>query len=535
MNPWEMDDSAFAAASAKNPWEMDNADIADYESLVAKKRSEVARPAGKSKVVSGAREQGSALVNFLRPIVTTAVEMAAQIPAFLGETLSPNVSELQEQQGNDFSILSGDYLKAAGKDLFRVAPFMTAPIGGTLPATAGTAAKLAYPALRGAAESGMYAVGSNALGDNVSLVDAMTLGGILGGGVDGGVARAGKAVGAVTPFARNAMAKMANVSPEALDAYSSAAGRANIAKAFGAEEGIAKDLTQLASPGFMEYMPETAAFNSLVGELRTPSNLGFVAKDLAYNPQIKRGGGALYEGQQRAKEEIAKNYRAPLLNKDGSAYRVVSPAQLNEQRKQFGLELDNAWNAIERGVPTDAIRIGKTAYASMRNRLMDVAEKEGMSEARKLLAAQAKKLGAKDDFLHSWIGNRTDKRDAELAIRETIAGVMTNPSIRKISKMEDLHTLDNVLGTDFASSIADASYARQLASKGARPGSFSAAIFPKYETGAWKTGATLLGGSPITGGRYLENLRALESMANATKGKTSAASSLAWPMLRTEE
>lgn len=500
---------------------------------LTKKTSEAHERNGKiAPVVS---EKTSAIAKSVLPVLRSAGEIAMQIPAFVGETISPNVTALAEQKGKDFSLLSPEYAKAAGRDVMRVLPFLTAPFGGELPATAGAAARAAYPVLRGAAESGMSAVGQDLLGgEYVNPADAMIVGGALGGAASHGATLAGKVIEKITPVARYAMAKLANVSPEALDAYSSAAGRANIAKAFGSEEQTVNDLTDMAGPSFMRYMPETEKFTESVAGLRMPTSLGWFAKDLRYNPAQSRGGGALYGGQQRATQEINENYRAPLLNKEGTAYRVVTPAQLNEQRKQFGQELDNAWNEIGKGIDKSAVDVGKRAYAAMRERLLDIAEKEGAGEAKALLAEQAKKLRARDDFLNAWAGKQRDRRNVERAMSNKVVGIMQRPTPRMISDYKTLQNLDEAIGSDFAGAVADASYARQLAGKGARPGAFTASIFPKYETGAFSPAASILGGSPITGGRYLENLRAAQSIADAAKTKGTAASALYWPLLTSD-
>lgn len=488
-----------------------------------------------SKIVPVISENASVVSRNILPFFRNLVDLASNVPGLIGETISPNITELAQSKGEDFSLASTEYAKAAGRDISRAIPFLTAPFGGELPAAAGSIARASYPVLRGSAEAGLSAVGQNLLGgDYVNPLDAMITGGALSGAASHGIGIAGKGIAKVTPIARDAMAKMANVSPEALDAYSSYAGRQNIAKAFGSEEQIVKDLTDMAGPSFMKYMPETEKFNEAIAGLKTPTSLGQFAKDLLYNPAQSRGGGALYEGQQRAAREISENYRAPMLNREGTAYRIVTPKQLNEQRKQFGQELDNAWNEIGKGIDKSAVDVGKRAYSAMRNRLIDIAEKEGAGEAKALLAEQAKKLGARDDFLNAWVGKQRDRRNIERSMSNKVVGIMQRPTPRMISDFKVLQNLDKAIGTDFSGAVADASYARQLASKGARPGSFSASILPKYETGALKTFSPIIGGSPVTGGRYLENIRAAQSISDAAKGRTFPISALYAPILSDE-
>lgn len=746
--------------------EMDDSDIADYEALSAtaqaqpqeapnemqeadQAQAQAPVKAGQSKVVPAAQGAVSKAIDWIAPKIETANEMSRAWPQFVANTISPNVGELAEQQGDDFSLLSTDYLKAAGKDLLRAAPLATSAIGAPV-AGLGALGRAGYMGLRGALESSGFAGLENLLrpdNEQISTIDAAALGGALGGGMSGGADLVGAGLSKTIPRIREFMANRAGVSPEALQAYSTPEGRALIAGAFGQEDRIAKDLLDIASPKYMEYMPETQAFNELVGKMKGKTNLVKLSPYLRYNPLEKSGGEHLFEGEKQALKEITENYspilkrsvpkistietinnpikegysvasgtvgpqpkrgvrdalslkgyksvydwafneskagrpidynnlpeeiedylvnygheKSALFNdamkaglKDGDFgtygdrvalptfakrigkanesgvsynyrdqrpeqglsvmstfddnienemadksykmfnsgenrlfyglksqtqkgsdgeelllipddlgpfkssllspqsvakkrmlemqgpgidYRTVTPTQLNELKKRLGAELDDSWNKLERGVHPSAVKVGKDLYRGMREELLAIAEREGMDEAKNLLKAQAKKLGARDEFLKSWTGNTSDKQNAELRIRENIAGVMQKPSIRKIDKMEKLSELDRAIGTSFAPDVTSASYARELASESARPGRYSASIIPKLQTGKAGTGVLsaiglpLIGGSPVTGAGYLANLNALENMAQGAAGAQLPVASAVIPFLR---
>lgn len=544
--------------------DMDDSDIADYEALSAmaqsqpqeapngmqevdKAKAQAPVKAGQSKVVPAAQGAVSKAIDWIAPKIETANEMSRAWPQFVANTISPNVGELAEQQGDDFSLLSTDYLKAAGKDLLRAAPLATSAIGAPV-AGLGALGRAGYMGLRGALESSGFAGLENLLrpeNEQISTVDAAALGGVLGGGLSGGADLVGAGLSKTIPRIREFMANRAGVSPEALQAYSTPEGRALIAGAFGQEDRIAKDLLDIASPKYMEYMPETQVFNELVWQMKGPSRLSQFEPLTQYNPTAKSGGEHLLSNEQRALGEIQSNY-IPLLRSNNPAgaqgpeidYRVVNPAQLNDLRKRLGRELDDAWNQIERGVPSEAVKVGKDLYRGMREELLAIAEREGMDEAKNLLKAQAKKLEAREKFLESWTGNTTNKQKSELRIRKNIAGVMQKPSIDKIEKMEKLSELDRAIGTSFAPDVTSASYARELASESARPGRYSASIIPKLQTGKAGTGVLsaiglpLIGGSPVTGAGYLANLNALENMAQGAAGAQLPVASAVIPFLR---
>lgn len=512
-----------------------------------------------SAIVASARES----MPDLSSIGGSIVSAAKGLPRLAMETVNPNITAYQDTSANANGIgfiADPEYWKAAGRDVIRALPFITAPIGGETVAAMTPAMRALYSAGRGAAESGLYANAENALGGTQSSpVDAMILGGALGGGMQAAGDVAASAMPALYRSALDVMARRGGVSPGALEAYSTPEGRRAVAQAFGSEKGIAKDMLRAAGPDFMGRMPEAKQLNKLYDEMPGEIPLGFLSKDFQYNPSAASGGGGLFAGEKAAAHEI-NAMQEPFLKQGSSAsdiysrqvgennapfygpvdpYRTANPAQLNSLRKRLGADLDKSWNALQAGLPPDAEKTGQQVYRSIRTRLLDEAEKNGNLEtAKQLLADQAKMLGARDEFIASWAGGAKTGQKAALNIQSTIGGVLNNPSIRKLDQMEKLVQFDREMGTDFADRVINASNARQMSSNTATPGNFAASMSPKTATGLGGTNPIFAamniasGASPAVGARYAGNLRSAADMSQVAKRGVPASAGM--PILRAE-
>jgi len=469
-------------------------------------------------------------------------DAAKGIPRLAMETINPNITAYQDTSANANGIgfvADPEYWKAAGRDVVRALPFITAPIGGETVAAMTPAMRAIYSAGRGAAESGIYANAENALGGQQSNpIDAMVLGGALGGGMQAAGDVAATAMPALYRSAVDVMARRGGVSPGALEAYSTPEGRRAVAKAFGSEKEIANDMLRAAGPDFMERMPEAGQLNALFDQIPGEVPLSFLAKDFEYNPTIKSGGGGMSTTEKLASQEIAS--KKEMFTVPGTEdYRTVTPAQLNDLRKRLGEDLDRSWNALQDGIPPAAERVGQQVYRSIRSRLLEEAERTGNLEtAKQLLADQARTLGARDQFINAWAGGAKTSQKADQNIRSSIAGVLNNPSIQKLVQMEKLVQFDRQMGTDFADRVINASNARQMASNTAIPGNFAASISPKTTTGLGGTNPIFAamniasGASPAVGARYAGNLRSAADMSQVARRGVPAAAAM--PMLRAE-
>lgn len=545
---------AYRALSDSELMQLTDEEFADFTKL-EEMAADTTKPAAKTeskpeqKSVSSSRVVSAALSAL--PAMEQAIKSIPSqnpIAGIAGEFASPNITEYQNKsgKGDSFSqFVDPEYWKAAGKDVLRALPLLTAPFGGEAIAAMSVPMRVGASAGLGAAESGMYAVGENALNgeEQANPIDAMALGGILGGGLQGVGEAALKATPAARRVALDVMARRSNVSPEAIEAYSTKSGRQRLSNAFGSEYRLQNEMLDASGPSFMELMPESSRFNELVGEMKTPTNLGVFSKDLRYNPALKTGGVEMLTDEKAAAREIS-NLRALLLNEPGSAatpFRNATPSQLNDLRKRYGQEMDKSWQALEAGIPPAAEKAGKSIYRSIRGRLLEIAETEGMDEAKKLLADQARKMGARDEFINAWAGGSTNKQKAALKVRETIANVTNNPSIRKLDQMEKLRAFDDALGTDFARQVEDASYARQMAGKTATPGNYFPSFTSKHQTGAAGGSPfsvlanTVTGGSPATAAQATAAMRAFEQALQAGQGLKKPVPYMAYPLLQNEE
>lgn len=472
-----------------------------------------------------------------------ALEASTSVPRLVMEFVNPNITAWQDTSQNAKGLrflIDPEYWKAAGRDVVRMAPYITAPIGGEAAAAMSPSLRALYSSLRGAAESGLYANAENALGGKQqNPIDAMAIGAALGGGMQAAGDVAASSLPKLYRSSLDVMARRGGVSPEALEAYSTQEGRAAVAKAFGSEKEIANDMLRASGPGFMDYMPEAQQLNKLFEELPGDVNLGFLANDFSYNPTASSGGGGMFQGEKAAYQEIASMQEPFMRNgmtlrniymddaeKIGpqNPFRAVTPSQLNNLRKRLGADLDKSWNALQAGLPPDAEKTGQQVYHAIREKLLDVAEQNGSLEtAKQLLADQARMLGARDEFLSAWVGGAKTSQKANQNIRSNIAGVLNNPSIRKLDQMEKLVQFDRAMGTDFAGRVIDASNARQIASNTARLGDFYASMSPKTTTGLGGTNPIFAamniasGASPAVGARYAGNLKSIADMAQVAK------------------
>ena len=546
--------------------EMDDSDIADYEALSAmaqtqpqeapngmqeadKAQAQAPVKAGQSKVVPAAQGAVSKAIDWIAPKIETANEMSRAWPQLVANTISPNVGELAEQQGDDFSLLSTDYLKAAGKDLLRAAPLATSAIGAPA-AGLGALGRAGYMGLRGALESSGFAGLENIMRpdeEQISTIDAAVLGGALGGGMSGGADLVGAGLSKTIPRIREFMANRAGVSPEALQAYSTPEGKATIAKAFGNEDFIAEDLKGVFSPQWLNNMDEIPAYNEAIGQLSTPTKLSKFDPFFRYNPTAKSGGGGTFGVEDRAAQGV-QSYKGPFQEtqiaitpeglKEVPAYRIVSPTELNDIRKRLGAETAQTWSQTVQGVPEQGVRAGKDLYRGLRREILDIAKKEGNDEVSQLLSEQAKQLKARDRAAKLWTNNAIDADRATINLQTNIAGITNSPTKKKLYLMNRMQDMDEALGTSFSPDITNTAYARELASSGARPNNFKAAIIPKYQTGKAGTGVLsaiglpLIGGSPVTGAGYLANFNALENMAQGAAGAQLPVASAVIPFLR---
>ncbi|MDR2582361.1 MAG: hypothetical protein LBC75_02645 [Fibromonadaceae bacterium] len=292
----------------------------------------------------------------------------------------------------------------------------------------------------------------------------------------------------------------------ALEAASTPEGRANIAKNHDKFNEIAGDILDYKTFDESKF-PEHKAFQEWLersvekGETKVaPKDVEAVLTTHAKQIKEKAGGGGLTSEEElaagRLKREAEILYDKPetpdaempvLFGADGkkvqikneSPVREMNAAQLNDARQRIGSLLDDDWKRMEAGRPDAEVKALKSAYGMMKKHIMDIAEKEGETEAVKAYDAMANKLGTRE-ALFDRLGVSSNKYKAHDGLREKLK----RTNLEEESDLKDFFgNFDKAFGTNFSEQLRYAKHGQTL---GAQVGPKGNLILPKDNQG--KTG-----------------------------------------------
>jgi len=157
----------------------------------------------------------------------------------------------------------------------------------------------------------------------------------------------------------------------------------------------------------------------------------------------------------------------------------MNAAQLNNARQRIGSLLDDDWKRMEAGRPDAEVKALKSAYAIMRKHLVDIAEKEGETEAVKAYEAMATKLGARE-ALFDRLGVSGNKYKAHDGLKEKLK----RTNLEEESDLKNFFgNFDKAYGTNFSEQLKYAKHGQTL---GAQVDSKGNLVLPKDNAG--KTG-----------------------------------------------
>ncbi|MCL1955831.1 MAG: hypothetical protein FWF63_00780 [Fibromonadales bacterium] len=292
----------------------------------------------------------------------------------------------------------------------------------------------------------------------------------------------------------------------ALETASTPEGRANIAKNHGKFNEIAGEILDYGTFDESKF-PEQKAFQEWLkrsaekGETKVaPKDVEAVLTTHAKQIKEKAGGGGLTSEEAQAaarlKREAEILYDKPktpdaempvLFGADGKKVQIknerpvreMNAAQLNDARQRIGSLLDDDWKRMSAGRPDAEVKALKSAYGMMRKHLIDIAEKEGETEAVKAYEAMANKLGARE-ALFDRLGVSGNKYKAHDGLKEKLK----RTNLEEESDLKDFfENFDKAFSTDFSKQLKYAKYGQTLSAQVDSKGNL---VLPKDNAG--KTG-----------------------------------------------